>query len=357
MKTILGFLLVVMRLAASAQVGMQPGGGGGGLPAACTSPGGGVDISCTNAIAAGSLLSGAPSAGAKAALPAGAHGFSCDESSTQGVPAAGVDYIRCDSSTHKMLASFNGSSELPFTLSASTLVAFWKVAEGTGSTSADSSTSANNLTLTGTSWVSQAGLANGGLSFAGTIGSHADPANFTNINFNYNQPFSVSMWFVLNNVQGTGIDNPRIISRLVAGAGGGGYDIGFNYNAATFCNGWCFSWELVNTVGTNELDVTSTTPITEGVLHNIVATYSGSATAGGVVIYLDGTVIPTTTVTSSLSTTATNSQIPRIGTRINGSGCTSCYFQGILGPLGVWNRVLASGEVATIQGNPYAIIN
>lgn len=57
--------------------------------------------------------SGNPSVAALAALPTGAHGFSCDESSTAGVPAANVDYLRCDSVTHKILGSYNGGAELP----------------------------------------------------------------------------------------------------------------------------------------------------------------------------------------------------------------------------------------------------
>ena len=54
---------------------------------------------------------GTPSSGAQAALPSGAHGFAFDESSTAGVPAAGVDYIRADSTTHTLRASVNGGAE------------------------------------------------------------------------------------------------------------------------------------------------------------------------------------------------------------------------------------------------------
>jgi hypothetical protein len=39
--------------------------------------------------------------------------MACDESSTAGVPASGVDYERCDSATHKIVQSLNGSAESP----------------------------------------------------------------------------------------------------------------------------------------------------------------------------------------------------------------------------------------------------
>jgi hypothetical protein len=76
-------------------------------------------LTTINGIAAGapvtapSFVSGTPSSGALAALPTGAHGDSCDESSTVGVPAAGVDYRRCDSVTHSYVCSYNGASEVP----------------------------------------------------------------------------------------------------------------------------------------------------------------------------------------------------------------------------------------------------
>ena len=56
---------------------------------------------------------GSPSSAALAALPTGAHGEACNESSTAGVPASSVDYTRCDSTTHRMLDSDNGVAEAP----------------------------------------------------------------------------------------------------------------------------------------------------------------------------------------------------------------------------------------------------
>ena len=180
--------------------------------------------------------------------------FALTSGDVQGIPAAYISSTLVKNETGASITNLEAVTGSP----SSTLVAFWKMAEGTGTTSADSSLSVNNLTLTGTNWVSQAGLSAGGLQFTGVLTSHADPANFTNINFNWNQPFTTSMWFVLTNPNGTGIDNPRIISRLVAGANGGGYDIGFNWDTGT-CGGFCFVWELANTDGSNALAIEGTT--------------------------------------------------------------------------------------------------
>jgi hypothetical protein len=70
-------------------------------------------ITSTEPLVAPSVATGVPSAGVLAALPTGANGLACDESSSSGVPAAGVDYIRCDSTTHQILQSLNGAAEAP----------------------------------------------------------------------------------------------------------------------------------------------------------------------------------------------------------------------------------------------------
>lgn len=72
----------------------------------------GTTVSTPEPISAPSFISGTPSAGALAALPAGASGSACDETVTAGVPAAGVDYIRCDATTHTIVKSLNGGPEV-----------------------------------------------------------------------------------------------------------------------------------------------------------------------------------------------------------------------------------------------------
>lgn len=74
----------------------------------------GTNVASTEPITAPTVLAGSPSTAAQSALPTGAKGWSCDETSTAGVPAAGVDYLRCDSVNHQMVQSFNGAAEALF---------------------------------------------------------------------------------------------------------------------------------------------------------------------------------------------------------------------------------------------------
>lgn len=73
----------------------------------------GTTVTSTEPLAAPSVATGTPTTAAKAALPTGSHGFSCDESATQFVPAAGVDGFACDSVSHQLLFSSNNSALAP----------------------------------------------------------------------------------------------------------------------------------------------------------------------------------------------------------------------------------------------------
>ncbi len=67
----------------------------------------------TGGISAKALIAGTPSSGALAALPSGAHGLASDESSTAGVPAASVCYLRADSTSNTVELSCNDVAESP----------------------------------------------------------------------------------------------------------------------------------------------------------------------------------------------------------------------------------------------------
>jgi len=76
----------------------------------------GTTITASENFTAPALVSGTPSSGALAAIPSGAHGMACDESSTAGVPASSVDYIRCG--TGGMVGSDNNGAESAVVLAA-----------------------------------------------------------------------------------------------------------------------------------------------------------------------------------------------------------------------------------------------
>ena len=102
-------------------------------------------VAATGQISGPSVVSGSPSAAALAAIPSGAHGFACDETSTAGVPATGVDFLRCDSTSHTVKASFNDGAEssLPQTICTGT------AALGTSAISSGAAASTVTATCTG----------------------------------------------------------------------------------------------------------------------------------------------------------------------------------------------------------------
>jgi len=71
-----------------------------------------TNLASTNVnFSAPALLSGTPSSGAQAAIPSGAHGVAGDETSTAGVPASAVDYLRFDATNHCIEVSTNNAAE------------------------------------------------------------------------------------------------------------------------------------------------------------------------------------------------------------------------------------------------------
>lgn len=87
---------------------------GTGVPTATSLSDNGTTAGTTEPWTTPQVQVGSPSSAAIAAIPTGAKGWACDETSTVGIPAAGVDYIRCDSATHQWLHSWNGAAEAVF---------------------------------------------------------------------------------------------------------------------------------------------------------------------------------------------------------------------------------------------------
>ena len=101
---------------------VQMVGGPAGSFAASSCRDNGIIWTCTEAINTPTMQVGTPSTAAKAALPAGAHGWAFDETSTVGTPATGVDYFRADSVKHAIVESLNGGAEVALPSSAFSLI-------------------------------------------------------------------------------------------------------------------------------------------------------------------------------------------------------------------------------------------
>ncbi len=182
----------------------------------------------------------------------------------------------------------------------------------------------------------------------GTSGSyllnstHMDAANNTRTNFNFNQPFSI---FIVVNLTSCTCQYD-VIGDLDTANNFRGWELG---TISAGSSNWHPNFFLVNTFPSNAIQVNAVgTP--NYTLHDILVTYDGSHTAAGVKFYIDGTFSANAAPTQdSLTTTTTNSILPRIGMRIDGT----IPMSGNIAPVYIWNRVLTSGEASALNSSFY----
>ena len=151
--------------------------------------------------------------------------------------------------------------------------------------------------------------------------------NVAELDFDNTDTFSISVWvkitgstdgYVTGKLQGT---SPNLI----------GYGI--------YINGGQIDFFLSNT---NQARVQATTPLVEGLWQHIICTHSGSSTAAGLTIYVDGAAQPTSTVEDTLGSTTLNT-----GSFLIGAQDTS-FFHGLIDDVAVYDVELSPAEVSTI---------
>ena len=283
--------------------------------------------------------------------PAATVAGTCDAGSTTYSTGISVSTTTTVKALGTKVGSLN-SSVASFIYTLSSLVAEWPMENGSGTTATDSCCG-DNLTITAGSgsWSTQSGVANGVYSFDGvaSTGTRMDAANYTNLNFNYNQPFSIFAVFVSTNT-GAG---QQIIGRENTASNYQGWGLHLNYINGTTLQP---DFELINSYPTNALEVsTAATYTTDGTLYDVLVTYDGTHDRNGVKLYINGSNISSTnTAHNSLTTTTTNTKNPRVGVYEDG---TTYPFKGKMGPVYVWNRVLTSGEATALHSNFYNVPN
>jgi len=148
---------------------------------------------------------GSPSSAAKAALPSGANGMSEDETTTAGVPASAVDYLRADATAHCLEASFNNSAESCLvTLAATQTLSNKTIASG-------------NLT----------GTTNSGVLYLTPQGTATSGANFNSYSLNlqasyWNGSAATPDYWSLTNTVGSGTNPASQLQFNHSGSSGGG---------------------------------------------------------------------------------------------------------------------------------------
>lgn len=122
-------------------------------------------------------------------------------------------------------------------------------------------------------------------------------------------------------------------------------DGGTNRGYQLLVDGGVLRARLVNTGGSDEIDVVTTNTFNDGTYHQAVLTYSGSGTAAGVTLYVDGLPVATTTVADTLTGTI----LDAVGFNIGAIGSVPTeFFTGNIDDCGAYSSELTAGEVLTI---------
>lgn len=208
-------------------------------------------------------------------------------------------------------------------------VGWWKLDEGTGTATADSSDSGNNGTLVNSpAWVTGR-VGPFALSFTGTT-PYVSVTNSGNLNNLYQSGMTVTAW----------------IKPVNAGGGGRGRIIDFDNNAG----GWFFCMYTSSTIQflSDEFDTTaayrvSSSAITLNSWQHVAATWDGSAFGGNIHLYVNGAAADSSTIVNGVGAQSGESGIPfTIGNRTVDS---ARGFNGSIDDVRVYNRILSAAEI------------
>lgn len=219
------------------------------------------------------------------------------------------------------------------------LVAHWRMDETSGTTIADSSGNGNTGTLqnsmnAGTDTV--AGAVGTALAFDGAD-DYISIANETNFDFERTDPFSISVW--IN--RASNADEDDILEKVDDLNNFRGYALWMESGDDDV------KLDVTNSAASNQASrITDTDALTPGSWHHIVATYDGSSTAGGINIYINGSLATMVSTVDNLSGTILNDDPVLLGVDVADSGC--CEFNGSIDDARIYNRVLSPAEVTAL---------
>ncbi len=202
----------------------------------------------------------------------------------------------------------------------------WHLNEGIGTLTLDSSGNGRNGVIIGPNWID--GKLNKALHFLGT--EYVDLANIAR--WEYTQPFSAEAWFKTTSVAG----NHTIICTMEA-------------THIVSYRGWQLSVSAGGSVGLklrdtnwNELGQWTTAGgYNDGNWHHVVATYDGSNTPAGIILYIDGSPVPMTVDGTGLFVT----MVPNAACCIGSRNKVEWFYQGDLDEIVLYDKVLSPAEV------------
>lgn len=193
-------------------------------------------------------------------------------------------------------------------------------------------TGAINATTTYNVYAGVNPFAYGGLDFDG-VNDYVSIPNNNDLDFDGDDEFSIAAFVKHDGGLGA------IFSKMIDTNPYTGYDVMALPSGAIV-------FQLINNWSLGQaIEVTTTsTPLLDGLYHHVAVTYSGSTTASGVRIYVDGVQQSTVTSVNNLIGTTVNTEDAAIGSRSNGG----VHFDGEIDEVSIWDTQLSGSTVASL---------
>jgi hypothetical protein len=259
--------------------------------------------------------------------------------------AADLNYRLCTGTVWQLVSK---TSTPYYNTSPSNQLVWLKFDETSGTSAADATGNGNTGTLTnfpGSPWLPAGGKNIGALDFDGT-NDYVQLANESNFDFDRFDSYSIAAWIYRDSAA----DEDDIVLKVVNSTNYQGYALWLDPSGT--CNGGtgssCVAFDFAN-AASDSLKVwtpNNSVPVAQWV--HIALTYSGTSTAAGVRIYINGVNQTLNVQYDALSSgTALNNAPVVIGADpVGPGGC--CNFNGRIDDVRIFNRALTAAEVAAL---------
>jgi hypothetical protein len=208
-------------------------------------------------------------------------------------------------------------------------IAWWKLNDGSGATTADDSGNGHTGTRTGTTWDT------GFLTFDGT-GDYITVANESAFDFDRGNAFSVSAW-VRWNVAADGGGLRRIVNKQQNFGNQQGFDIRMDTGNRAI------GFVLSDTTGAAISRGSGVNTLSFSVWHHVAYTYDGSSSSAGMKVYVDGVDVSGAS-SGTISNPILNDTAMLIGDQTTGGSSV----WGDMDDVRVYNVELTSGQVSAL---------
>lgn len=208
-----------------------------------------------------------------------------------------------------------------------------------------SDSTANGLTMTNFGATATSGIVDGAALIITT--NHVQQNSTTALQFNWNSPFSVSMWFTF-----TAGTEQALISNLDTASGFKGWEVSHSNRLGIDS----IELFLINSYPTAAIHIFALSNLPAASFNYITVTYDGSGAAAGVTLYQAGVPVTSSTLFDTLGTASTTNGLNTwVGLRRDGSDPMS----GSMDELRVANGVRSASWILTEfnnQSNPATFI-